>query len=71
MKVLDADGVVEDDGLGVLDVAKSGDIELHPAHVIGVTPHLSFPARSELNYLSACNNTLHKVKIGFASHQSF
>ena len=39
-ELLDADGVVQDDGLGVLDVAQRGNIKLHSAHVIGVTANL-------------------------------
>ena len=39
-EVLDVDGVVEDDALGVLDVAQRGNIKLHPAHIIRVTPNL-------------------------------
>ena len=34
------DVVVEDDGLGVLDVAQSRHIKHHPGHVIGVAPNL-------------------------------
>ena len=39
-ELLDADGVVQDDGLGLLDVAERRHVELHPAHVVGVAPHL-------------------------------
>ena len=40
LQLLDVDGVVEDDRLCLLDVAKGGDIKLHSAHIIGVTPDL-------------------------------
>ena len=39
-ELLDADGVVQDDGLGLLDVAERRHVKLHPAHVVGVAPHL-------------------------------
>ena len=33
--------IVEYDGLGgCLDVAECGHLKLHPAHVVGVAPHL-------------------------------
>ena len=40
LQLLNVDRIVKDDGLRLLDVAKGGDVKLHPAHVIRVTPDL-------------------------------
>ena len=39
-QVLDVDGIVQDDGLSVLDVAKGWHVEHHPAHVIRIAANL-------------------------------
>ena len=39
-ETVDGDLIVQDDGLGALDVAKGGHREHHPAVVIGITTNL-------------------------------
>ena len=39
-QILDVYGVVEDDRLGVLDVAKGGHVEHHPHIVVGIAANL-------------------------------
>ena len=52
LQVLDNDLIVQDDGLGILDVAQGGDIEHHAAHVVGVAANLQIKLLPYLNKAS-------------------
>ena len=51
-KVFDCDVIVQDDGLGLLDVTQGGHIKHHAAHVVGVTPNLQQEYRALQTTLS-------------------